>query len=229
MLRKITLLILILKGSVIALSAQTDAFKPTLGVGFHGGWVNSSVSFEQGIRETGIRYRGSTGNSYGLMISYMGEKNAGIQVEASMLNAAWQEVRDSAYVYTRKEQYYQFPLLTHLNFKISKIRLIFNLGPYIAFNQIYSEEFQLYDGVTEIPRPDTNNVFGQPVDNKTDLGFIFDGGVGVETSIGVFQIKARYSLGIVNMYNKYPKGVYRFSQWRSFYLGAAYYYYFTLK
>lgn len=159
----------------------------------------------------------------------MAEEYAGIQVEFNLSQRGWQET-DTAYTYTRNAEYFEIPVLTHLSFGKKRLRYIINLGPYIAFHRNFTESIELLIPGATVPVNDSvNSYYGQAPDSPIDLGFMVDGGIGVNTSIGIFQVKARYSYGMVNVFNKYPDGAFRTSLMRNLYFGVSYCYNFNFR
>ncbi|HBH49175.1 MAG TPA: hypothetical protein DDX98_11070 [Bacteroidales bacterium] len=214
----------------LSLFGQSTDFRRKVGVGFHGGYTISEVNFRPGLLDPSINYKAISTFNYGLVLNFIGEPFAGIQIEVNVSQRGWIEEADSAYTYTRKMNYIEVPVLTHLSFGKKRMRYIFNLGPYVAFHQSFSETYEMFDDQAQIPESDSiDYYYGRVVDSPTDFGFIFDGGVGVHTKYGTFQVKARYTQAVTNLFKQYPEGQFRFSQTRNIYIGFAYYYNFYFR
>ena len=216
---------------IISMSSfsQTRAFKPYVGLGFHGGMNISDVKFVQGIRDNSISYESLNLVSGGLIINLLAQENAGIQIEANISNRGWKETKDSVYTYRRDMRYLEIPVLTHLTFGKKRLRYVFNLGPYIAFHRKTTESFEIDKKHLVIAEGDSIGSLMQSVNNSIDIGFMIDAGIGVNTTAGIFQVKVRYSQGVLDIFEKYPEGIYRSSQMRNVYFGVSYYYNFYFK
>lgn len=216
---------------LIGLSAfsQADTEKSYVGLGFHLGYVNSNMRFILAEKEKAPDYSNIQGYSGGFIANLMAEKYAGVQIEVNFANRGWQESLDSTYTYKRSMRYLEIPILTHISLGKKRFRYVFNLGPYMAFHRKTTETYEILNTNLAGANGDSISSLGLPIDSKFDLGFIFDVGFGVNTSVGIFQIKARYSQGVINVFNKYPESIYRYSQMRNVYFGVSYYYNFYFK
>ena len=220
----ITLFTIILFSAKI--NAQQTEFKPYIGIGVHGGINYSDIEIDQAINNSDISY-GKIQNTYmGFVLIFMAEEYAGIQIEANLAKNGWEEVRDTAYTYTRTMNYIEVPVLTHLSFGKKRMRYVIDMGPYVSFYRDTEESLELFPQGSYNSETDTSSYIGKPVNNKIDLGFMLDAGIGINTSIGIFHVKARYSYGIINLFNKYPEGIYQQSQFRNYYFGVSYQYNF---
>ncbi len=201
--------------------AQFD-FKDYIQIGFSGGYTSSSVDFQPNIRQSSIG-----GISGGLIINYFAEKSVGIQLEVNYSQHGWQDFSESLYTtYSRTINFVEIPLLAHVSWHIHDFRVQFDIGPYVAFQNSYSED---YDHSIITPGSyQTDSVilgartyYGKPIDNEIDYGFIVGGGPAYSSKIGEFQIRIRYIQGMQSIFKKYPEGNFRFSQMSSIYAGVA--------
>ncbi len=201
-----------------------ENFSPQLAIGFHYGLNRASIDFIPSIGEQPISLY-----STGFIINYIREPHLGLQIELNMSQRGWQEENDTAGSYSRTMNYLEVPVLTHITANIKNIRLNFDLGPYVAFFQDYSEKYD--PGLRIISPGDTLlgdiNYYGKDIDSKFDYGFMGGVGLGYNTLIGEFQLRFRYTQGMISVFKKYPEGNFRYTQARCFYFGAAYYYTFT--
>lgn len=218
-------------------NAKAQTFQSEMGIGFHGGVNFSEVKFIEAYADSTTNFKPIQLYSGGVFLKFMAEENAGLQIEFNLSQRGWKEDNYSGYEYTRIMEYYEIPLLTHISLGKKHLRYIINIGPYIAFHQNFAETFE-FEQVTRrtihkssviIPESDTSNVYGQIVDNPIDLGFIGDLGIGWVSKFGEIQLKARYSYGMMNVFDKYPEGIYRYSAHRNLYFSFAYCYNFYFK
>jgi len=209
-------------------SQETD-FKPYIGFGVHGGVNFADANFDEGGPNSGKSFQAAQQYSGGVFINFMAEPHAGVQIELNRSNRGWVE-EDTGYTYTRKASYLEIPVLTHLNFGKQLMRYNINLGPYIAFHRGFEETIDLKVPGYEVPVNDSvNSYYGKDPDYTFDFGFMIDASVGVNTSIGIFSLRARYSYGMVDMFEEYPDGIFRYSLMRNLYVGAVYTYNINLK
>jgi hypothetical protein len=214
----------------ISVNAQNRDFTKYVGIGVHGGINFSEVKFsEVASDESDITsFKALRLYSGGLLLNFMAEEYAGIQVEVNFSKRGWTEIKDSAYTYKRSINFLEIPLLTHLSFGKNHFKYIFNLGPYVAFERSFKETYELFDSNSSIPESDSSNYFGKSFDNPIDLGFMFDAGLGIKTDIGIFQVKARYSHGILSVFDEYPDGEFRASKMQNISIELSYVYNFYL-
>lgn len=211
------------------MQAQDLNFKPSMGVGVHGGVNFSKVSFVKANYDTNVHYGALQLFSSGLFVKLMAEENAGLQIEFNLSKKGWTESRDSVLDYSREMQYYEIPVLTHLAFGKKRFKYILNIGPYIAFHQDFTENLEFFSGNNIVSVSDSNSYYGKVVDAPVDFGFIADAGLGYRAPFGEVQLKARYSYGMANIFNKYPESNFRNSGLRNIYISFAYCYNFTFK
>ncbi len=214
----------------IGLFGQTE-FRPSLGLGFHGGMNLSTVDFIPSIKQSNV-----IGYSGGFVINYTAERSVGLQLELNYSQRGWTDENDSLGQYTRNMTFYEIPFLTHVYFGKRLVRVNFDLGPYVAFHQEYTEEYEASRIPNELLEPDTiilgyRTYYGEPIESNFDYGFLVGGGIGFNTKAGEFQLMFRYSQGLSNVFKKYPEGNFRFSQMESVHFGFAWIYpiYFSPK
>lgn len=195
-----------------------EEFRPYIGIGFHGGLNSAIVDFEPSIDQSAINVYAA-----GIILNYIAEKNVGLQTELNFVQRGWQDENDSLGSYSRTMNFIEIPLLTHIYIGSKFFRVTAELGPYIAFNQGFSEEYAA-SLIPDDPYPDSivlgyRNYYGQDIDSKLDYGFIGGGGIGVITKFGEFQLKVRYTKSLINIFEPYPVGNFRFSSMESIYFG----------
>jgi hypothetical protein len=210
----------------LCISGQ-DEFSPKITLGVRGGICHSNIYFDPGISSRAIDVPGS-----GFFINYISEPHLGVQVEMNFVTLGWKDKTDSTGTYRREMKYQQFPFLTHIELGQKLVKVTFDLGPYIAFHQGFTEE---YDRLLRINNPYDTIILGErnyygvgPVKNY-DYGFLGSIGVAFDTKVGIFSIDARYSNGLVNVFKKYPKGNFSFSYHQSYFVGLSYSCAFKLK
>ncbi len=215
-------------GTGIVKSQDEDDFKTYFAIGFHGGYDFADVDIKSGYSNSGISYKGISTYSGGISLIYVNTKYLGVQLEANMVTRGFKEINTTdKYTYYREMNYLEIPFMTHLSIGQKLVRFNFNIGPYVAFNQGFSETFEVSTGGTK-PVQDTTNYIGLPVDREVDYGFIADAGIGLNTAFGVFLFYGRYTIGVRDIFDPYPDGPYRYSKIANINLGLAYYFPFYL-
>ena len=208
----------------LTLSAQNKKVTPYLGIGMHSGYSISDPYLYPGVRNPLTSYQSQGYSTFGLSLLYMNEKHLGIQVEVNKVTRGWKEAIEGSYTYTRTNDYIEIPFLTHVAFGQKLIRYSFNIGPYMAFHRGFREEFERIDPDAVLPGTDSISYYGMPVNYPTDLGVMIDAAFGFHTNIGVLKIQARYTQGLTDLFEPYPKGYFRVSKVRNLYFALTYYY-----
>lgn len=215
-------------GTMWGTAQSSNDIQKYISFGVHGGVDFTGVGIRQGVSDPYLSFEGIQAYSGGVSLMYMNTKYLGIQLEVNYAQRGWQEKSsEKLYTYTRTMDYIEIPVLTHVAIGKKLLRFDFNIGPYIASHQRYQETLVLEPG-GQYPVKDSTNYYHTRVDNKIDLGIIADGGVGISTAAGVFQVKVRYTYGLVDIFDPYPKGAYRYSPIYSLHFGLGYYYPFYL-
>lgn len=232
MLKKKRLIFLLVHLGLATITFGQFDFEDYIQIGASSGYSLSTVDFQPSIRQSN-----NGGINGGLIINYFAEKNVGIQLEVNYAQRGWQDFSDSLNTtYKRTMNFIEIPLLAHISWHIGDFRLQLDLGPYIAFHNSYSEDYDR-SIITPAPYPPDSIVlgertyYGQPIDNELDYGFIVGAGPAYSSKIGEFQLRFRYIQGMRSVFKKYPEGNFRFSQLSSIYAGVAWVYpiYFNKK
>jgi hypothetical protein len=121
----------------LSLFGQSTDFRRKVGVGFHGGYTISEVNFRPGLLDPSINYKAISTLNYGLVLNFIGEPFAGIQIEVNVSQRGWIEEADSAYTYTRKMNYIEVPVLTHLSFGKNACDIYLIWGPMLLFIRVF--------------------------------------------------------------------------------------------
>jgi hypothetical protein len=209
-------------------SAQTHPdFHPQLGIGLHAGINRSNVNFVPTMRQEAVNLYAA-----GIIVNYISEPYLGLQLECNLSQKGWQESNDSTGSYSRTINYLEIPFLTHIYIPVKKALISFDLGPYIAFSQGFSEDYDpslRANPVTDTLQLGVINFYGKEIDHPFDYGFMGGIAAGYNSPVGEFQIRFRYSQSLSNIFKKFPDGNFRYSQNSCFYVGVVYCYSITLK
>jgi hypothetical protein len=209
--------------SIFIIANSQEQFVPYIGVGVQGGlnktWLDlkTAISNDEGAINASL---------FGLVINYVNKPVTGIQIEVNLSQRGWQE--DTILNYTRKMEYLEIPFLSHLTFGKKLMRYTIDLGPYVAFHRTYVEDFKgastNEDGSFQIPIELYKDIFGEEIDNTFDYGYMVGAGIGVNTKLGEYLIRFRYSQSLNNIWSQYPNSNYYKSKIRGIYVGLSYTY-----
>lgn len=188
--RKRLLLIMIVQSIAFLGFAQVE-FKPETSIGLKFGGNISNVNFNP-LVEQNLNY----GYSAGITFKHIQEKNLGIQIELNYLQAGWNEIVQLNQTYSRRLNYIQFPLMTHLNFGKKNLRFFINVGPYLAYLISNSESIE------NISEGQLKSHYNENIVNKIEPGFCLGLGLTQLTSFGVFQIECRGNTGLINIFEE---------------------------
>lgn len=191
----ILLLGLILLSGVVV--AQRYYYEPEYTVGARAGATASFVSFSPNVSHTMLY-----GAQAGVAFRYISDRFFGIQVETNFTQRGWREKTDD-YHYARTLNYIEIPFLSHIYFQKDFFRWFFNLGPSISFRVSDSTATDITDEQLA-PR------------HTDDFKTIFDYGIAVGTGFefqtrraGIYQLEARYSFGLGDMFPNSTADTYR--------------------
>jgi hypothetical protein len=175
-----------------------DIFRQEFSVGGSFGMGISSVSFVPKVQENQL-----LGPHAGVTVRWLTETFAGLIFEINYSQQGWEEHFDdpSSYHYTRRLNYIDIPLLSHLYYGNKYARFFVNVGPKIGFLLSESTTGKVdansppIDEITG--RPHTSQQWDMPVENKFAWGICGGPGLEVRTPIGYFLLEGRYyySLG----------------------------------
>jgi len=165
-------------------------FKKETNLGVKAGGALSMVTFDPSI-DLGLNF-GFTG---GLVFKHIEQKSLGIQLELNFMQAGWKEKLDTTNRYSRRLNYIQIPFMTHVSLGEGKTKFILNLGPYGTV--LLSEK----ESVSLIEEQEPSAHYGRDLDNWVEFGLC--GGIGLShyTSIGVFQLEARFNQSLSNIFD----------------------------
>jgi len=183
--------LLMLIAGTLAGQAQS-AFHPEVAIGANAVSDWSSVGFTPRVPQTLLHQYGG-----GLTLRYISEKTFGLQVELNYAMRGWNQEVDTVVHfdrYARSLAYLELPVLTHIYFDLGKhARLIFNLGPQIAY-QLREKELE-----RDIISDDT--YYDLPVQHRFDYGIAGGGGLEIRSGIGNFLMEGRYYYGLSDIFN----------------------------
>lgn len=198
--REILLIISFIFICEISAYAQIGEQRNNLSVGFSGGYVSNSVSFQPTIKQSGM-----PGITFGVTGRYISEKYfnmiCGAQLELNFVQMGWNEkVPDGSIgTYKRRMNYIQIPFLAHLAFgKEQKgMQFFVNAGPQIGFllneNQTFSKDFDISNRIVTMQ-------YGKMAERKFDYGIAAGIGLELKTGIGSFLVEGRYYYGLSDFY-----------------------------
>ncbi len=200
-----------------------DEFKPSFQMGMHYGTNYGNVGFKPSIFSSSVQMQ-----DFGFLFIYENVPNLGVQIEANFSQKGWLTDTDTTIMHTRKMNYLEFPLLTHITAGRKYFRFHVNLGPYIAFYRDSFEKFELANPIADSVKSIVYQSFkyqeqyGNKPKSNFDYGFMGGFAFGFYSKFGELTLRLRYSQGLSNLFPQYPKGEYRFSQVQSMYAGISY-------
>ncbi|MDR1092145.1 MAG: PorT family protein, partial [Prevotella sp.] len=185
-------------GLTVVINADgQNKFKHEFSVGASFGMGVSSVSFVPSVQENQL-----LGVHAGLTVRWLTESFAGLVFEINYSQEGWDEHFDNpAFNYTRRLNYIDIPLLSHLYAGSKRVKFFFNVGPKIGFliNESTTGKFDASSPpIDEITgKPHTSEQWDMPIENKFAWGICGGPGLELRTGIGIFQLEGRYyySLG----------------------------------
>lgn len=136
------------------------------------------------------------GYQFGLVYRNMSEEHVGILAEVNYVQKGWNEKKREGIVYSRKLNYLEVPIMTHISFGKKAVRFFLNIGPSVSY--LMSENETLEQKDSNVP---LNNYYGRDLDRKFD--FAFCGGAGLEYNLHkqAFLLEGRYTLSLLNMFD----------------------------
>jgi len=199
-----------------AVRAQTVLLDPPeVYLGATGGMTGSMVMFNPKVNQT-MPLLGYNG---GLSFRFVTESHCGLQIEANYSQRGWDEASGN---YSRRADYVEFPLLTHLYWGKTN-RFIFNLGPKLSY---LLQETDLVNNVGEAPDEQQKTPIYHPFDYGIAAGF----GYNLHTrKAGVFQLETRAYYGLSNIFADTKKDYFRASNFLNISVSLGYYFQLTGK
>ena len=167
-----------------------------LSIGLQGGSNLSQMDFTNNAeyRFTEINY--TQGFIGGVVVQFLGEKHAGVQMELNYSQRGWVE-NDTIGINDLKIQnkmdYIEIPLLTHVNIGGGKFRGLFNLGPYLGY--ALNRKITVTDQDTGASES-TDYTFNSDVDNRFDFGLLIGAGFEYRFKKSKIAAEARYTIGL---------------------------------
>lgn len=157
-------------------------------VGVRSGATVSWVSFLPAIPQNP-----TYGFQAGGVFRYISSKYFGIQVEANFTQRGWTE-QSSEYNYIRQLNYVEVPLLSHIHFGNKTFRWVFNLGPSVSYQVSDKKE-------STLPSSQQQSRHIMDVTNRLDYAIAVGTGFEFNTKrAGIYQLEARYSFGLGDMF-----------------------------
>ena len=177
--------LLILATNVVG---QNSYYEPEYAVGIRGGATASWVSFSPTVTANPLY-----GFQAGGVFRYISGKYFGVQVEANFTQRGWTE-KVETYKYTHQLNYIEVPFMSHIWFGRNTFRWFFNLGPSISY---------MIDDKVNSTVPDALQQARYTLDVKNRFDYAIVVGTGFEFNTkraGIYQLEARYSFGLGDMF-----------------------------
>jgi len=183
------LILLLMAFSLVSdLFGQVAYFVPEYGVGIHGGGTASRVSFSPSVSE-----KPTYGLQAGGIFRYISAKHFGAQIEANFTQRGWTEKSD-VYNYAHQLNYVEVPFLSHIYFGRKVFRWFFNLGPSVSY--LISDNIQ-----STVTSDQQETRHAMELRNRFDYAIAVGTGFEFNTKrAGIYQLEARYSFGLGDMF-----------------------------
>jgi hypothetical protein len=170
--------------------SQTDEFTPYWNFGIKQGINYSSVIFSPGVSQ-GL----TLGYTGGLVYKYQNQRMVGIQMELNYTQKGWTENLDTVdNSYSRKMDYIELPLITHIVFGKKNLKYYVNIGTTFAYLISEKEEFTINN---ESYRQE---YYEKEIEQKFDYSGLGEIGVLFHTKIGEFQTGVRMQWTLINLF-----------------------------
>ena len=163
-------------------------------VGVSGGTTFSSVTFSPKVTQGML-----LGTTFGVTGRMTMGKSVGLQIELNYSQQGWTEKYDERpeLKYSRRIDYLQFPLFTHIQFGGDKVKGFVNLGPQIGYYMGESTTDKLNG---EKPGRE-NSQHDMPVEKKFEWGVGGGAGIEVNAGIGYITLEGRYIYSFGDIYS----------------------------
>jgi len=165
-----------------------NTFEPETHLGVKLGFNNSSLRFDPTVEQN--FHPGFIG---GISFKHIEQKSLGIQIELNFVQAGWGENLEDGADYSRRLNYMQLPVMTHVNFG-NQTKFFLNIGPYVGY--LLSEN----ESTNNFSKADSNSYYGTEVQNRFDFGLAAGLGASKSTLIGQFQLEGRGTFGLTSLY-----------------------------
>jgi hypothetical protein len=163
-------------------------FDKEFSIGVNGGLTDSKVTFLPSIKESFL-----TGYNGGITARVISQNHLGVILELNYSQMGWDEIL-TGNTFSKRLNYLELPLLTHVYFGKKQFRYFINVGPKIAYllSEKSSTNLQTLN--------DTDQA--QFVDYRFDYGLCAGGGVEWNTSVMSYIIEGRYYFGLSDLFNQ---------------------------
>jgi hypothetical protein len=207
--RKSILLLLVLAITTFTANSQNN-FKKETNIGVKSGGTLNMLAFDPKV-DLLVNF-GYTG---GLVFKHIEQKSLGIQIELNFLQAGWNEKMNSPYSYSRRLNYIQLPLMTHVCIGEGKSKFMLNFGPFVTALLSEKEKFNLIENYNLLKDElgnlvededgnfiiDEDVYYGTEIDNRLEFGLCAGIGLARYTSIGIFQVEGRFNQSLSDIFN----------------------------
>ncbi|MDZ7605217.1 MAG: porin family protein [Cyclobacteriaceae bacterium] len=125
----------------------------------------------------------------------MSDKHAGVQIETNFAQRGWivNDTTSGKDIDTvNAMNYFEMPMLSHINIGGGKLRGLFNLGPYLGY--ALSRQVTVKNGITGA-EDSWDYQFDNDKDGRVDFGLAVGAGFEYRFSFGKFAAEARYLFG----------------------------------
>jgi hypothetical protein len=171
------------------LFSQKKIIEPEIYFGANIGETASMVNFSPSVNQTFL-----LGYNGGLIFRYIEDKYVGVQAELNYSQRGWNE---SNGLYSRQLNYIELPFMTHFYFG-RNFRFFINVGPKIGY--LISEKTLINN-----PTDPTEIQHSTNIQNPFDYGFCAGFGFLMRIKKQVFQIDARGSYSMSDIYSNAKK------------------------
>ncbi len=138
------------------------------------------------------------GNTGGIIVQYITEKNFGLQMEVNYSQKGWVEDIDTVTnLFTTTLNYIDIPVMGHAYLGNKNVRYFINAGFFIDYLLSYNEKKEGSFSLDELTIR-----YNESRDNKLDAGIRGSIGVEILTKIGMFQLEGGYNFGIGSVIKK---------------------------
>lgn len=185
---------------------QEDPFFSVFGFGLTGMYNYSSADLKPGFfnepyfSKGGGMFFNFLGDKYSgnYVHKFTGEVYTGIQLEFNYNERGWQELdTNKSNIYTRKLNYVELPVLSHIVWGKRRVQLVTNIGPYVSL---------LFDNSYSIATTDSfyiQQYYDREPDFNFDYGFLVSPGLYYKLNNHVFSLQVRYSMGMNLIFDRF--------------------------
>lgn len=192
--KSLAILLVFIMGAV-AVRAQIVITTPyEFSYGVSAGTTFSSFTFNPKVQQATL-----VGLTIGLTGRLSMGENVGLQAELNFSQQGWKEDFEDTpeYKYSRRLNYLQLPLYTHIQFGGKKVKGFLNAGPQIGY--MISESTDQNLNGAEPGRVNYQHTL--PTEKKFEWGISGGAGIEVRTGIGYFLIEGRYLYSLGDIYS----------------------------